>query len=262
MDAYGWLGWGLFKIAATVVGKAGLNFAVPGSAAVVDFVQAGYDLIQGDQVGAAVNAISGVTELVTFGFGGYVKELMKGSGKAAAVSTARDLAMKSPEASKKIGQQLSIFFAAGGIDQVVKGTYLEHTKTTLRSLGHEGLKGLISSGGHDISKNVLESVYEQSLKGALELMRQNKMHTAFQLFADHAKKAAGEEFMKNCHKLLEIEYGLAAAKGGIRCYFNRNDSGAIHPGINYEKSEFYQGISTPLIKHTSVHDGHLGPVAW
>ena len=219
----GWLGWGA-KLTAIVGVKTVLNIIVPGSAAVVDFVQAGYDLIQGDKVGAGINAISGVAELVTFGFEGYIKELMKRSGKAGAVSTVRDLAMQSPgEASKKLGQQLSKFIASGGIHKEV---LREHTMTPLISLGHQGLKGLISSGGHDIGKNVGGSIYEQFLKDVFERTIQTKMHTAFQfqLAADAAKRAARKELKKNYRKLLATEYAFAAAKGGITWRFKRNDS--------------------------------------
>ena len=223
-----WVGWG-----AIVAVKVGLNFAVPGLAAVVDFGQACRDLYKGDIAGFVVNATSGVVEVVTCGFVGSAKEAMKGSAKAATVSSAKEAAKQATgkKATKEIAQQLSTFIAKGGIDEAVEEVFRQHTKTTLASFGHQGLKGFISSGGHDISTNVLESFCEQSLKGVFELTSQNKPINQFQLNADAAKTGAEKEFMENQYlKLLKIEYGLATVKGGIRAgsqYFTQNDSGAI-----------------------------------
>lgn len=233
-----WRDW-VFKLTATVVIKAGFNFFVPGSAAVVDFGRAFYYLHQGDIGGFVSNAFSGVAELVTFGVAGSLTEAMKRSGKAAAVSAVRDVATQSSckEASKKIGQQLSLFIASGGIDKAIGEVVREHTRTTLTSLGHQGLQGLISSGGHDICKNVGGSIYEQFLKDACKRTIETEMRTAFQfqLAADAVKTAAGKEY----YELLKIEYGLAAVKGGIRYCFNRNDSGATYSEPKGFRTDIY-----------------------
>ena len=250
----GWLGWGA-KLTGTVAVKATLNIALPGLAAAVDFGQAAYDLYQGDTTGAVINTISGVAELLTFGFAGSAKKLMEERAKEAAVLAAKQAAKQAEkaaakkvgqefaktlatgmvqgskaaaiqstkqtakaagkEATKTVGKMVSKEFAKGVVNEAVEDVWRQGTKTTLKSLGHNGLMGFLSSGGHEIWKNVGENVYEPLIKSVFELTSQNKMHM-FQLTADAAKTAAGKEFMKNYSTLLGIEYGVAAVKGGIR----------------------------------------------
>ena len=217
IDQMDWLVWGA-KLTATAAVRAGLNFAVPGSAAVADFAQAAYDLYQGEKIDAAINGISGVGELVTFGFSGYVKEAVKRSGKAAAVSSAKEMAKQETckKAKRKIGQQLSKVIAIR-LERIVEDACFLVNKVTLTSLGHKGLMGFISSGGHNICENVSGSLCEETVKGLCELTKQNtRLMSKFQVFPNIAKTAAEREFKKNYPKLLALEYGFATLKGVIR----------------------------------------------
>lgn len=60
-----------------------------------------------------------------------------------------------------------------------------------------------------------EAVSEELVKGLLQLPKQTAKTHVFKLTTEAAKTAAGKEFVKNSSKLLGIEYGSAAVKGGI-----------------------------------------------
>ena len=251
----GWLGLGA-KLVVTVGAKMVVNAAVPGASAVVDFVQAAYDLSQGDIAGAAINIASGVGEIVTCGAAGSIKEVMKGSAKTAAVSTAKETAKQAEkaatkkvgqefakrlatgmvqgskeaaiqsakqtakaagkEATKKVGQQLSKEFVKGALNEAVEEAWRQGTKTTLKSFGHKTATVIISSGGSQVMKTCGEAVFEESVKALLELPKQTAKTHVFKLTTEAAKTAAGKEFVKNSSKLLGIEYGSAVVKGGMR----------------------------------------------
>ena len=199
----GWLVWGA-KLGATVAAKMALNAVLPGASAVVDFGQAAYDLSQGDTLGAAINTVSGVAELVTFGFAGAVKEAIKGGAKTAVVSTAKETAKQAEkaatrkvgrefgkrlaagmvsgskeaaiqsvkqtakaagkEATKTAGKMVSKEVAKGVVNEAVEEVLRQGTKITLERLGHSTVKTIISSGGRQVMITCGEGVSEEFLK--------------------------------------------------------------------------------------------------
>ncbi|KAJ7370265.1 hypothetical protein OS493_033611 [Desmophyllum pertusum] len=121
-------------VGATVGAKFACNAVLPGSGAAVDFFLAGKCLYNGDKTGAAINTVSGIADLVSFGLAGCIKDAMKGGAKTAATETAKQTAKSaSKEATKNVGEELSKQLATGVIEGSAKSAAVEATKVAAKS---------------------------------------------------------------------------------------------------------------------------------
>lgn len=203
--------WVIFGLKTTIVvaTKMAANIAVPGLGAAVEFIEAAYDLRQGDIVGAAICTVSGVADLYSLGLFSSVKQAMTEGAKKSTKEGAKVLGKKAgKEATKKYGKQVGRRLASGtfqgGKEAVVK--YAPAVADKLRKkatkefgerLGKEIGQGLIfesvekvckegtkkaaggflddlsrkviSTGGNDVVNRILMEYSEDGIRRVMEL---------------------------------------------------------------------------------------------
>ena len=114
------------KFGSKLATKVALNTVAPGSGAIVDFAEAGKNFYDGDVADGVVNTLSGVADLVTLGMSSAAKDVMKESGKAAVVQTAKESAKTAgKKATKEVGEELAKQLAKGTITTSGKQAAIE-----------------------------------------------------------------------------------------------------------------------------------------
>jgi len=240
------------KTAVVVGTKMAANNAVPGLGAAVDFIQAAYDLSQGDIVGAAINTLSGVADLYSFGLFSSVKEAMKEGAKESTKEGAKVLGKKAgKEATKKFGQQVGRQVASGALGKEVAGKYAsawavqvrkKATKELGERLGKDIARGLIpesveevlkegtkkaaggflddlnrkfiSTGGNDVAKRIFEQYFEDGIQQVISQTMKQKPKLTFE-FAKIAEAGALKELEKHIPKIIAKDVSVAYLKGAI-----------------------------------------------
>lgn len=181
-------------LAGKVALKVGMNAVVPCSGTIVDIVEAGYCLYNGDLFGAGVNITSAAVDFFTFGFWGAAKDAAKAGGKEAAVQATKQAVKQTftqeigkdagmtiafNAAKKKAGRDLAKYLAAGGVSETTEEVFKSLTKVTGESVIKESFRGGIASGGKDILKSALSSGLEETFTGTLQIAAKTTARQAF-----------------------------------------------------------------------------------
>ena len=158
-------GWGSYlgKFALKTGARIVMNYCVPGSGAAVDFIEAASDFQNGNNVGCAINIVLGVSEIVTVGITGSIKEAVQGSSKKVVKDVARGAAKRRVKMiKKKMGKELgkklkTVTIAAGGkaaaiqkTKELVKATVKETTKQVGEKYGKEIAKGVVTKATEEV----------------------------------------------------------------------------------------------------------------
>lgn len=250
-----WMTFGM-KTGAVILTKMAANALVPGLGAAVDFAQAAYDLNQGDKVGAAINVVSGVADIVTLGLSGSIQGAMKEGAKKSTEQGAKEMAKKAgKEATKKygreVGRQLAQGTFRGGKEAAVKYAPAmarivrkKATKEFGERLGKEIAQGLLpesvekvfkvgtekaigafvndlylkslSAGNNNAIKFIVEKYFEDVIEWAISNAMKQNSKLAFE-FAKIAEKGASKEFEKHIWKIIENEVFFARLKAMTNC---------------------------------------------
>ena len=242
------------KIVATVSTKMAVNAVAPGWGAAVNFAAAAYDLKQGDKVGAAINVVSGVADVVTLGLSGSIQGAMKEGAKKSTEQGAKELAKKTgKEATKKYGQEvgrqlaqgtfrggkeaavkyapavghllrkkatkefgerLGKEIAQGLISTSVEKVFKEGTEKAMGGFVNDLLLKLISTAGDDVKKRIFEVTFENQIRQVISEAMKQKPNLPF-VFSKIAEKGALKEFLKHVWKIIAKTGVFACVKGGI-----------------------------------------------
>ena len=173
-------GWGSYlgKFALKTGTKIGMNYCVPGSGAVVEFIEAASDFQNGNNVGCAINIVFGVLEIVTFGIAGSIKEAVQGSGKKVVVDAAKREAKSSVKIiKKKMGEELGKRLATGTIAAGGKAAAIQETKELVKATVKETTKQVGEKYGKEIAKGVVTKATEEVIAqgGKLTLTKMPKI---------------------------------------------------------------------------------------
>lgn len=271
----------VLKTTGVVLAKTVANNAVPGLGAAVDFVQAGYDLRQGDIAGAAINTVTGVADLYSFGLFSSVKEAMKEGAKESTKEGAKVMGKKAvKEATKKVGHKVARQIAQGtfkggkeAASKYASAMALEVRKEVMKEfrerLGKDLSRGLISesvekvfeegtkkaaggvlgdlfckvvsTGGNDVAKRIFEGYFEDGIQLAISQALKQNPKLAFE-FAKIAEEGALKEFKKNISKIIAKNVGVACAKGAI------NFSAKVNIPTEYEELRLRLLVEVPSIR--------------
>ena len=214
-------GWGSYlgKFALKTGARIVMNYCVPGSGAAVDFIEAASNFQNGNNVGCAINIVVGVSEIVTVGIAGSIKEAVQGTSKKVVVDAlTRETKSSVKKAKKKIGEEFGkqlpkMTITAGGkaaaiqkTKELAKATVEEITKQVGEKYRKEIAKGVIikateeviAQGGKLTSTKMQEIAVIQLLSNSFRLNKdfvQNVLEslatkTAEDIFADLTKASS------------------------------------------------------------------------
>lgn len=250
-----WVIFGL-KTTTVVATKMVANNAVPGLGAAVEFIEAAYDLRQGDIVGAAICTVSGVADLYSLGLFSSVKQAMTEGAKKSTKEGAKVLGKKAgkevtkkygqqvgrelasgtfqggkeavvkhapaiarqlrKKATKKFGKQLGKEIGQGLISESVENVFKEGTKKAAGELLPDFCLKLMSTGGKDIANRIFEGYFEDVIQLVIFQAIKQNPKLAFEF----AKEGALKEFAKHIWKIIAKRLGVAFVKGAINCSAN------------------------------------------
>lgn len=211
-----------------LMAKVTLSSMVPALGPVVDVLEAGKCFYYGDNVGGAINIVSALAGCVTLGLGSHIKNAMGVAAKGNVIQSAKEFAKSAPkEAKKKLGTQISKYFATGMPSVAVDEVWRKGSQMTFGKYGINVFWSGLSSGGHEICETIFKDfgrvLTTETIESLLfEMTKQSKEKFAFE-FAHSAAKTGAEEVFKNKSFLLHVkDFGCSFIKGSIRRY-NNND---------------------------------------
>ena len=248
-----WVIFGL-KTTTVVATKMAANNLVPGSSAAVEFIEAAYDLRQGDIVGAAICTLSGVADLYSLGLFSSVKQAMtqgakesakegakvmgkkvgkeatkkvgrevgkqiaQGTfqgGKKAAIKYAQVMAREGrKKATKEVGKRLGKEIGQGLISESVEKVFKEGTKKAAGGFLDDLSRKVISTGGNDVAKRIFEQYFEDGIQQVISQAMKQKPKLAFE-FAKIAEAGALKGLEKHIPKIIAKDVCVAYLKGAI-----------------------------------------------
>ena len=157
-------GWGSYlgKFALKTVARIMMNYCVPGSGAALDFIEATSNFQNGNNVGCAINIVVGVSEIVTVGIAGSIKEAVQRSSKKVVEDVARGEAKWSEMMIKKImGEELRKRLATETIPAGGKAAAIQKTKELVKATVKETNKQVGKKYGKEIAKGVVTKATEE-----------------------------------------------------------------------------------------------------
>lgn len=228
-ETEGW-GWYLGKTTLRIGLRMGMNYVLPGSAAVWDFTEAANDLIHGNIVGGAINIVSGVSEIVTLGIASQVKEAVWGGAKKGVVDAAKNEAKSTvkkelsktaaKEVRKQVGQKYGTEMAKGVIsiatdDVMFRGgsllTLQKMTGLATNELFSNGLrldKALVRSSLESVSAKTVEDLFTGFTKASYKNVCPTILNAA--------QMGAQKEFKKHSWKFFVNDVGGGIFRGVIK----------------------------------------------